>query len=147
MALDPWFQLIFPGKHLESPGTGEIDKTPRLMMLVLSGRKNHFISMAHQTQSTATCFSDVQNAYVYLAYYHSLVLLSDDPFDMLRSRNGSVDKNVYWDSPWTVGGNKLKVTTPNGEDPEWGYEITQFGGSGQTSGPLGNVTIKFRLYA
>ena len=55
--------------------------------------------------------------------------------------NGTADKNIYWDSPWGVGGNKLKVTMPQGEKSEGGYEVTQFGGSGQTSGPLGNVTI------
>ena len=82
-----------------------------------------------------------------LGLYGLCEIVSSYDSSMLRSRNGSVDKNVYWDSPWTVGGNKLKATTPNGEDPERGYEITQFGGSGQTSGPLGNVTIKFRLYA
>ncbi|KAE8355388.1 aegerolysin type hemolysin [Aspergillus coremiiformis] len=61
--------------------------------------------------------------------------------------NGTVDKNVYWDSPWGVGANKLAVSSPQGQEPEWGYEITLFGGAGSSSGPLGNVTIEFRLYA
>ncbi|KAE8368712.1 hypothetical protein BDV27DRAFT_33139 [Aspergillus caelatus] len=51
--------------------------------------------------------------------------------------NGTADKNIYWDSPWDLGENKLEVTTLHSEDSEGGYEVTQFGGSGQTSGPLG----------
>lgn len=49
---------------------------------------------------------------------------SDTEGNFNLKSNGTADKNIYWDSPWGVGGNKLKVTTPHGEDPEWGYEVT-----------------------